>query len=460
MTRFRLRATLAGSDPGIWRELETDGSLRLADLHDALQLMHGWRDSHLHRFTDTDPSAPGGGGRRWESPYSPVAGDDALSELEFPVEDVLGATDSLWYLYDFGDDWVIRIDVRGRRESDPMLAPIVLQDGARRGPFEDSGGLDGYAEKLEIAADPQHPEHAEIADWMRATVGPWAGTAPGVFDLVGLQSELNLRFAAQQSGYAPDDLSGIVKADAHRGPGDVQPDSPLTTFVGQLPPPVRSELRQHLHATGVLDPVDIAPEDAARIIRPFGWLMGAVGRDGLALTAADRMPGGAVLDGMTQLGWMTEWEGIGKGNREDVTPPILVLRETAQRIGLIRVESGRLALSAAATRALSDPVQQLRLVASGLYRGLAEAETDAAVLQLLTIADGTTPAQRWEAIAFGMEMCGWASSTGFAFTEQDVDHVTFQANQALMYVADEYWKLPSERGASDDVRLFARAALR
>ncbi|REJ05112.1 plasmid pRiA4b ORF-3 family protein [Microbacterium bovistercoris] len=460
MTRYRLRATLVGSAPEIWRELEIDGSLRLADLHDALQLLFGWREMHLHQFTDADPDVPGGAGRRWESPYAPDAEDDALSEIEYRVEDVLRTMDALWYEYDFGDGWTVRTDVTGRHQSDPVFAPVVLLDGARRGPFEDSGGLRGYTEKLEIAADPRHPEHDEIVSWMRATVGPWAGTGPGAFDLVGMQSELNLRFTAESSGYAADDMSGIVKADRHRRAGDFNDASPLAVFLSQLPPPIRSELRRHLHATGILDPVDIAPEDAARIIRPFGWLMDAVGTGGLALTAAGWMPPATVLDGMTQLGWMKEWKGMGKGNREDVTPPILVLRETAQRIGLVRVAKGRLLLSAAAKKALGDPLQQLRLVAGGLYRKLGEAETDAAVLQLLSIADGTPKTRSWETVAFGMEMSGWASSTGCAFTERDIRHATFHADQVLMYVADEYWKRQSDRGTSDDVRLFARAALR
>ncbi|UJP09408.1 plasmid pRiA4b ORF-3 family protein [Microbacterium sp. KUDC0406] len=460
MTRFRLRASLVGSDPEIRREFDADGSLHLADLHDALQVMFGWRDSHLHQFTDADPYTHGAAGRRWESPFAPDAGDDTLSEYEFRMQDVLGTTDTLWYEYDFGDGWAVRIDVLDRFDGDPLFAPVVLQDGARRGPFEDSGGLHGYAEKLTIAADPQHPEHDEIVAWIRATVGPWATPTPDAFDLIGLQSELNLRFKPEESGYDPDEMSGIVKADAHRRAGDVGAASPLTVFAGQLPPPIRSELRRHLHAAGILDPVEISPDDAARIIRPFGWLMEAVGTDGLKLTAAGWMPGATVLEGMTRLGWMQEWSTIGKGNREDVTPPISVLRETAERMGLVRVVKGRLVLSAAAKKALGDPVLQLRLVVGGLYRRLSEAETDAAVLQLLAIADGTPRAQRWEAVAYGMEMCGWASSTGYAFTEQDIPHATFQADQVLMYIGDEYWKRRSERGVSADVRMFAREALR
>ena len=38
--------------------------------------------------------------------------------------------------------------------------------GKIRGPLEDSGGLWGYYDKLRIMADPDDPEHEEVAEWM------------------------------------------------------------------------------------------------------------------------------------------------------------------------------------------------------------------------------------------------------------------------------------------------------
>lgn len=455
MTRFRLRVTLLDSEPSIWREFDADGRLRLSDLHDALQIMMGWRESHLHMFTDTKPYSRDERGRRWENPDSPDADDDVLSEYDFSIDDVLGAIDTLWYEYDFGDSWTHRLDVLERGADEPLLAPFVLVDGENRGPFEDSGGTHGYAEKLEILADPQHPEHDDITRWVRAVIGPWFPQHPGSFDLVGVQSELNLRFNPEASGYLPGDLSGIVKDDRLRHHGDVVEASPIATLIGVLPVPIRSELRQHLHASGILEPVELTPENAARIIRPFGWLMDAVGTGGLKLSDAGWMPGPVVLDGMTQLGWTESW--IGKSNRENLTPPIAKLREVAQRIGLVRVFKGRLVLTAAAKAALGDPVRQLRLVAGGLFRKLSDAETDAAVLQLLAIADGTPVDERWHTVAFGLEMCGWASSTGYGFTKTDIGHTTFHVDQVLRYIGEVSWRLGDE---SADVVTFAREALR
>ncbi len=207
----------------------------------------------------------------------------------------------------------------------------------------------------------------------------------------------------------------------------------------------------------MLGPSAVDADTAARIIRPFAWLMDAVGPAGLDLTAAGWMPQATVLAGMTELGWIADW--IGKGNREDVTPPIAVLRETAQHIGIVRVQKGRLLLSAAAKKALGDPVAQLRLIAGGLYRRLSDAETDAAVLLLLTVADGTPREERWRAIAFGLEMCGWQSSTGWRFTKQDIGHATFWVQRVL----DQLGDTPRLRRFDEESPLlstFAREALR
>lgn len=458
MTRYRLRVALVGSDPEIWRTFDIDGNLKMRMLHLALQLIMGWRESHLHAFTDADPfGRPVPDGRRWESPDFEDAEEGTLSEEDFSVDDVFAAGGPIWYEYDFGDGWTHRLDVVEHVPDERHLTAVVLIDGGNRGPFEDSGGLHGYYEKLAIAADPQHPEHDSISDWIDTTVGPWAPRAPGAFDLVALQSELNLLFNAEESGMAGD-MSGIVKIKAHRTAGDVDEASPIASFVSELPPPIRSELRQHLDITGVLAPVGIDADTAARIVRPFAWLMQAVGADGLTLTSAGWMPPATVLAGMTELGWLDEW--IGKGNREDLTPPMANLREAAQRMGIVRVQKGRLLLSVHAKKALGDPVRQLRLVATGLYRKLSDAETDAAVLHLLAIADGTPPEDRWRSVAFGLEMCGWQSSSGWRFTKQDIGHAAFRVQQVLDQLG-EVGRRARYRGEEDPhLALFAREALR
>jgi hypothetical protein len=86
---LRLRASIVGIEPEIWRTIDVDDSLSLAQLHMVLQVVFNWFDSHLHRFSEDDPWArnvdPQGRelDRRW------------FSSLTEPVLDVLEAL-GLW----------------------------------------------------------------------------------------------------------------------------------------------------------------------------------------------------------------------------------------------------------------------------------------------------------------------------------------------------------------------------
>ncbi|HWV50895.1 MAG TPA: plasmid pRiA4b ORF-3 family protein, partial [Microbacterium sp.] len=237
MTRYRLRVSLVGSDPEIWRELEVHGGVRLRMLHLALQIAMGWRESHLHEFTDADPHVPPvAPPRRWGPPEFPDTPADTISEDDATVADALRGGGPLWYEYDFGDRWTHRIDVLDERADEPELTSVVVLDGALRAPFEDSGGLRGYAEKLAIAGDPTHPEHDDIAEWIHATVGPWAPQDASTFDVIAVQTELNLLFNTDESGFDPYDMSGLVKREELRRPGDVHDASPIVTLAAELPP--------------------------------------------------------------------------------------------------------------------------------------------------------------------------------------------------------------------------------
>ena len=49
-TAYRLKVTLRGSRPAIWRRLEVDPDVTLIRLHQILQVVMGWTDSHLHQY--------------------------------------------------------------------------------------------------------------------------------------------------------------------------------------------------------------------------------------------------------------------------------------------------------------------------------------------------------------------------------------------------------------------------
>ena len=47
---YELKITLCGSNPAIWRRVQVPGRIKLNRLHDVLQVVMGWTDSHLHQF--------------------------------------------------------------------------------------------------------------------------------------------------------------------------------------------------------------------------------------------------------------------------------------------------------------------------------------------------------------------------------------------------------------------------
>ena len=51
---YQMKVTLLGIRPLIWRRLLVPGDFTLMQLHQALQLVLGWTDSHLHLFQVDD----------------------------------------------------------------------------------------------------------------------------------------------------------------------------------------------------------------------------------------------------------------------------------------------------------------------------------------------------------------------------------------------------------------------
>ena len=109
----RLHVALVGSQPEIWRDFSIADDLTLLDLHRALQIIVGWRESHLHIFSDADPYARSAHApRRW-GPQFPGDQLDLLPEDTTTIAEAFAGTGSLWYEYDLGDGWMHRIDTLG-----------------------------------------------------------------------------------------------------------------------------------------------------------------------------------------------------------------------------------------------------------------------------------------------------------------------------------------------------------
>ncbi len=174
---YEIDLWLVDSEPLIWRSLAVPADLTLDGLHRLIQVVMEWKESHLHQFETRsgrrfEPARPVGG---VDAMWGWLRGDDGQSEDEacITVRDLFeDLKQTVSYLYDFGDSWehgIKLIDTHAERGVFGQL-PACL-GGAHAGPPEDSGGVWGYREKLEIMRnpDPNDEWHQDVMAWIGGT---------------------------------------------------------------------------------------------------------------------------------------------------------------------------------------------------------------------------------------------------------------------------------------------------
>ncbi len=449
-----VRISVVGSDPEIWRLIEVNSSLTLDQVHEVIQRVIGWRDSHLHTFTDTDPyeRLPDRGGqglapRQWQIQSSLDNHLDGLLETEWTLGQVLTESSGpLFYEYDFGDGWIHRlelIEVVPAAAGDLMARVIQAE---RRGPLEDSGGIGGYMELLAALGDPAHESHHELAQWVADTLGPWQTFDPDVVDVDEINRELDRLFTS------PDD-----------GSQSAAPVSLLDELTrSRMPRGLQREFRSYLEAADIRGAIVIDAAVAERMVAPFLWLIRRIGVDGLQLTSVGWLPPVVVSNAMRDLQW--GWRWIGAFNREQQTLPILLLRQNAQRLGLVRKLKGRLVLGAEAKKLLDDPVGLWFLLARSIARRQQhDYEQAAALLLALEVAAGKREGKReyLRPISFGLSALGWTTFTGWDLPTKAVADVIKQSWDVLfdlgVFVNDG--RRHEVIGVTPEGRTFARAVL-
>jgi hypothetical protein len=158
----KLKITLAGIRPPVWRRLLVPAAMTLRHLHDAIQASMGWEDAHLHDFEVA--------GERFGDPATT---DEVTNEARLTLDQIRRAgIQRFKYTYDFGDDWEHLVVIEGAvARVDGQRYPTCVA-GKRACPPEDSGGPYGYAHLLAVCADASHPERAEMLEWFGADFDP------------------------------------------------------------------------------------------------------------------------------------------------------------------------------------------------------------------------------------------------------------------------------------------------
>jgi hypothetical protein len=162
---YQLKVTLLGIEPPIWRRIRVSANSTLGQLHDVLQIVMGWTNSHLHEYRVGEELVFG--------PPDPEREYPAGNELRTPLRQIAGPDSVIRYLYDFGDGWEHEIAVEQvlpAAEAGSAIPTCI--DGQRRTPPEDCGGVGGYERLLEVLADPDADEHADMMKWVGKSFDP------------------------------------------------------------------------------------------------------------------------------------------------------------------------------------------------------------------------------------------------------------------------------------------------
>lgn len=162
---YQLHIALRGIRPPVWRRVQVPGTLALSRLHNVIQTVFGWTDSHLHQFY-IDGATYG----------KPLDFDEAvLNEAKTTLAKAADASvKRFMYVYDFGDDWVHDVSVEKVFSGNSGSEVPVCLAGKRHRPPEDCGGVHGYREFLKAIRSPGHEEHESVLEWVGGSFDPEA----------------------------------------------------------------------------------------------------------------------------------------------------------------------------------------------------------------------------------------------------------------------------------------------
>jgi hypothetical protein len=124
-TVHRVKVSLHGSRPPVWRRLEIPSAMRLDLVHEVMQVAFGWHGYHLHAFETVCGE--------FGAPDDDVDWSDRKDGATAALAQVAaGEKAKVVYAYDFGDDWRHDIVVeRSRRPSRGLPTRAVSAGGGR-----------------------------------------------------------------------------------------------------------------------------------------------------------------------------------------------------------------------------------------------------------------------------------------------------------------------------------------
>jgi len=171
------RIELQEISPLIWRRIVVSNQWTFAALHNYLQWVMGWQDSHAHEFRVGERCiAPDWWIREVGEDRDATGYQDERRVSIAGVARALGVGGEFEYHYDMGDGWVHRIVI----EAPPTMWPELdlpmpaCTAGENACPPEDVGGPPGYQHFLACISDRSSDEYADMLRWIGGVFDPKA----------------------------------------------------------------------------------------------------------------------------------------------------------------------------------------------------------------------------------------------------------------------------------------------
>ena len=210
--------------------------------------------------------------------------------------------------------------------------------------------------------------------------------------------------------------------------------------------------------------ISLSPAATEKLVHRYSWLLQRVGSRGLPLTAAGYLKPVDVSAAFAELELGDEW--IGTGNREVHSRPVLLLRESAQKLGLLRKSNGRLLQTKAGSSVAADPLALLDWIASRLPLGKSPVERDAGLALLTAICalgpqDGTGPGRSTDQlVAEVLSGLGWRDRDGQPIGSVLASRTAKLTESVLRQLGVLHWgKWPARRSITPEGAEFARLVL-
>ncbi len=424
---FRVRLDLHGAKPPVWRRLELPGDLTLPRLHDVIQAAMGWTDSHLHRFrTGSDHRSS-----YFVTTFDLDEGEDGVSEDDVRLDQLVAVRgDALWYEYDFGDGWDHVLKVEEVLREPPALT--CCTDGRMACPPEDCGGIGGYA---------------ELARWVRS--GYVDDLLPDVFEDAGHAHDW-LPMNWHPDHFDLDDVNGALSLAVAE---PVAVTGELAELLENLERRGVRALREVLGRPAWHGPTEVTDAEAARLTQTYQVLLDVIG-PGVSLTGAGYLPP-AIVEQVAERSGITGW-WIGKANREDLTPPVAGVRDTARALGLLTVRKSKLIPTAIGTRCRQDPRALWAHIVGRLPLGTKDFDRHAGWLALAVAGSGS-PAEKWrDEISDLLLALGWRTERD-SYSRPPAYSPTLEVLDELAGAARTGWRAT---GTDPAVATTARAVIR